>query len=201
MDELNRFLEENQEPLAKVLSSVELPAQISPREVEYFRKWRDDYKAEWGLIEKAMEYGVSKGRGQVYRFADAVLKIWLNDGVKTPEELEEYTKKQQKQYEESQKYRNRSTRNIDTNRPPHDPHYSRSGLVKLLPCPFCGSEDVVVTNQFSSKHNAYYTVVECVRCKASTRPSENFTDSDPASESFWMSESVQEVAKLWNMRV
>ena len=38
MDELIKFVEMNQEPLVEIMSSMELPPEITEREVSYLKK-------------------------------------------------------------------------------------------------------------------------------------------------------------------
>lgn len=203
MDEYTKFVEENQRPLNEILYAMELPPELSMREVEFFKKWREDIKAEWPLIKEAFLRGKisSKWERFGYVYVDMTLYQWLGNAIHSLDDLRAFEEAERERLKRIAEAPRKPVRIMDRNRPSHDPYYSRSGLVDLKPCPFCGCEDVVIKNQFSSKYDSYYTVAECSRCKASTRPSENFAGSDPKAEDFWNSESVAEVAKLWNTRV
>lgn len=42
IDELIKFVEMNQEPLVEIMSAMELPPEITEREVSYLKKWREE---------------------------------------------------------------------------------------------------------------------------------------------------------------
>lgn len=179
-------------------------SELSDREISCIQEWHDKLKADWTLIMYAVTVaaGINRGKGRslIIKYADAVIKDFKSRGLETPEDAESF---RQKKIEENKHRKECSdkVRYVDIShsvRP--DPNYSRSGLVELKPCPFCGSTDIIIKNQYSSKRDAYYTLAQCVLCGANTRTSTNFTNYDPSSEEFWKSDSVQEVATLWNTR-
>ena len=195
---------ENAEELEEIKRVVGV-GKLTERELSCIEEWHDKYKADWPLIKYAVMAAadINKGRpvSLIIKYSDALLKDLKNRGLETPEDAEAY---RQKCLEES-KHRKERTNKVRYVEVPQsvrpDPQYSKSGLVELKPCPFCGSKDIVIKNQYSSKRDAYYTLAQCVLCGANTRTSTNFTNYDPSSEEFWKSDSVQEVATLWNTRV
>lgn len=203
MEELTRFIEENQKPLSEILSAMELPPEMSEREVTYLKKWREELKMEWPLIKEAFLRGKISGKWEKYGFVyvDMTMYQWYGDAIHSLDDLRLFEERERERLKKITSEQRKPVKIADRTRPSHDPYFSRSDVVNLKPCPFCGCEDVVIKNQFSSKYDSFYTVAECSRCKASTRPSENFTNGDPSTEEFWKSESVLEVSKLWNSRV
>ena len=203
MDECTKFVDENQMPLTEIISEMEISPELTARQVAFFKKWRDELQAEWPLIKEAfLRAKISSQWGKYgFVFVDVTLYQWYGDAIHSIDDLRAFEEAERERLKRMAEATRKPVRLVDKNRPSHDPYYSRIGLVDLKPCPFCGCEDVVIKNQFSSKYDSYYTVAECSRCKASTRPSENFAGSDPKAEDFWNSESVAEVAKLWNTRV
>ena len=203
MDEFARFVEENQEPLKEIFSAMELPPELSVREVAYLKKWKEELKAEWSLIKEAFLRGKINGKWEKYNFVfvDMTMYQWCGDAIHSLDDLRLFEERERERFKKKPIDYRKPVRIADRNRPSHDPCFSRSDVVDLKPCPFCGCEDIVIKNQFSSKYASFYTVAECSRCKASTRPSENFTNGDPSTEEFWKSESVLEVSRLWNTRV
>lgn len=178
---------------------------LTDRELACIEVWNKEMKADWPLIEYAVTASVEINRDKpkmlILKYADALIKDLKSRGLETPEDAEAY---RQKCFEENKRRKELSdkARHVEVPHPVRpDPQYSKSGLVELKPCPFCGSKDIVIKNQYSSKRDAYYTLAQCVLCGANTRTSTNFTNYDPSSEEFWKSDSVQEVATLWNTRV
>ena len=160
-------------------------------------------KMEWPLIKEAFLRGKISDKWERFGFVyvDITIYQWFGDAIHSLDALRVFEEAERERLKRIEHDRKKPVRIAEKNRPSHDPYFSKTGLVELKPCPFCGCEDIVIKNQFSSKYDSYYTVAECSRCKASTRPSENFAGSDPKAEDFWNSESVAEVAKLWNTRV
>lgn len=125
---------------------------------------------------------------------DCMLKKWKDDGLNSLDEI-----KASVGHKENVRinYRNACHRVLFE----RDPVYIRYGLADLKPCPFCGSYDIVIKNQFSSNHNAFFTLAECFVCGGNTRARINTSIAKPEDQEFWETDSVQEVIRLWNTRV
>lgn len=197
-----KFINENIEQVEKILEILHRDMKaLGRQEKDNIRTWREVYNFEWPVIMEATKRAQTlSGNKAVFRYADGILKVWSGKGVKSVDDILALDKKMAEEAKKRETYKAQRQARPQSITMAHDPHYSRRGLVELKPCPFCGSADIVVKNQFSSKHNAYYTLVECVFCGANTRTSMHLTDADPNSEEFWKSDSVKEVAMLWNTR-
>lgn len=84
---------------------------------------------------------------------------------------------------------------------PKNPLYHKFSDPGLLPCPFCGGEDILLQNQYSQKVDGYYCMVVCNVCGARTRSIKNDNDVNPNTPNFWKSVVIEQVKALWNTRV
>lgn len=208
-EELEQFYADNEEELSGICSSL-ARCRFYPEEVSYIAGWRNDLQMEWPVIKRAFViarqkmHGVSTG-STFLPYVASLISLWSKSDVRTEADLEKFEESVSEERERLLKKvaakGNTPAKTAGSTSTPPDPIYSRYGLVDLKPCPFCGCADITIRNQFSSKRNAYYTLAECSRCGASTRTSTNFSGFTPDMEEFWHSDSVLEVAKLWNDRV
>lgn len=59
---------------------------------------------------------------------------------------------------------------------------------KLKPCPFCGSNNVAIYDNYKTKFTVHYNCVECLKCGAMV------VDTNEKH-------SLNDVVKAWNRRV
>lgn len=99
------FLCENQ--LKEIFDFVEnLKGEpISPKEMQEIAAWRNEIPAEPELIKKAFEYCYDKKKTQP-KYIGAVLREWVEKGISTPEQAEEYLEASGKRYGEYKKILN-----------------------------------------------------------------------------------------------
>ena len=69
---------------------------------------------------------------------------------------------------------------------------------KLLPCPFCGSEDVFFNRNFNQRLDVYFAWIECDCCGARTKGCSSA--DDPAKNDAWDNKACDRCAKAWNRR-
>ena len=159
-------------------------------------KWYDTWDFDRDAILYAFDITINRitHTSQYIRYMDAVLQSWKDGGLNSLDEI-----KASVGQKENVKvtYRN-VQRHVLFER---EPVYIRYGLADVKPCPFCGSYDIVVKNQFSSNHNAFFSLAECFVCGANTRARINTAMAKPEDQEFWETDSVKEVIRLWNTRV
>ncbi len=205
VEKVVKFATENQEYIAEIKKALNITDDLTMREMDSIIEWSEYQFGPDIIIEAIRRTREGKkgagSRGIIFPYVSALLKIWRDAEIKTIQDIDDYTNQMIQVNARKQQYRQTQKATVEVRSIQPEPYYRRSGLVDLKPCPFCGCSEIVIKNQYSSKHNAYYTMAECSLCGIRTRSSVNFTDAEPSSEEFWRSESVQEVAGLWNKRV
>ena len=119
MDELTRFVEENQKPLSAILSAMELPPELSEREVAYLKKWREELKVEWSLIKEAVLRGKINGKWEKFGFVyvDITLYQWLDDSIHSLEDLRLFEERERERLKKISSDQRKPVRIADRNRP------------------------------------------------------------------------------------
>jgi len=194
----------NDKDMLKVMLPKMIGRPIAPSEAAMVDVWIGEWEFDSDMVEYAIEQTVLRriNSNILFKYADTILRYWKENNVKTLEEGKAYDEAQRKKATSSrQKAEYRIEKPVEYVILKRDPSFVKYNLVELKPCPFCGSTEIGVRNQMSTRFKAFYTLVECSVCGANTRTSMNTTEADPYDKAFWESDSVQEVAKLWNMRI
>ncbi|MCR5236751.1 MAG: hypothetical protein K6E34_06075 [Lachnospiraceae bacterium] len=118
MDEYTKFVKENQIPLNEIIYAMELSPELTMREVEFLRKWREDIKAEWPLIKEAFLRGKISSKWEMfgYVFVDMTLYRWFGEGIHSLDDLREFEESERERLKRIAEASKKPVRIMDRNR-------------------------------------------------------------------------------------
>ena len=68
----------------------------------------------------------------------------------------------------------------------------------MLSCPFCGSDDIVMSRNYNPRYRAFFVWIECVVCGSRSR---SFSCTDDPANCDWNNLACHRAVASWNRRV